>query len=54
MTHTPECITNMEKQEQDFHSRIQRETQRLEAAGIDSSQRGFGMSYKCICKETQQ
>ena len=53
--HTAACNENAEKQSIEFDRKAEESFAKMKAAGIDTSMRGIGFQYECICKtqETQ-
>jgi hypothetical protein len=49
VVHTAECLAHFSAQRADFNKWVDEEVSRLQKAGVDTSMRGFGYRYTCIC-----
>ena len=52
MKHSKECLEGIDKQHKEFNVWVDAEIERLHRAGIDTSMRGWGHKYVCICGAT--
>lgn len=49
MKHTQECLEAQRKSYEYFERRVQKTFEEMRARGIDTSMRGFGHAWECIC-----